>query len=133
MKNGFALDKLGIFCSTACAIHCFFAPLLIFISPTIARYLQSEWVHIGLVLLVVPIAVISFYSSKNLHQSLRPMRLGFLGLGFLVIAICYEQVLGLEVEGLEVIATAVGSAFLVMAHLNNMKCLRTYRQELSHK
>ena len=130
IKNSFALDKLGIFCSTACAIHCLLVPVLIFISPTIARYFQSEWVHIGLVLLVIPIAGVSFYSNRKLHQCSRPIGLGFLGIGFLMIAIYCEQVLGLEVEGLGIIATVIGSIFLVMAHLDNMKCLRIHQQRV---
>ena len=130
IKNGFALDKLGIFCSTACVIHCLLAPISIFISATIVSYLQSEWVHVGLTLSIIPIAGISFYSSKKLHQCSRPMKLGLLGIGLLMVAIGYEKVLGLEMEGLEIFTTVVGSTFLVIAHFNNMKCLRTHLQRV---
>ena len=127
-KSRIILDRLGIFCSGACALHCLMVPIIVLASPTLASYFENEWVHVGMILLIIPIAGISFYSGKKLHGCIRPMKFGFLGIGFLVLVICFERVLGLEVRGLEIILTMVGGTFLIIAHFSNIKYLNCCQQ-----
>jgi hypothetical protein len=118
------LDKTGIFCSAACALHCMAIPIISFASPSLGVHFENEWVHISLIILIIPIAVISFYSKRKADGYNIPIKFGILGLAFLIIAIMSEQIFNIEVEGLEVLLTAVGSTFLIIGHFLNMDNLK---------
>lgn len=114
------LDKTGIFCSAACALHCMAIPLISFVSPSLGVHFENEWVHIGLLILIIPIAVISFYSKRKVDGYNIPLKFGIIGLTFLIVAILTEQLFSIEIEGLEILLTAVGSTFLIIGHFLNM-------------
>lgn len=119
------LDKAGIICSAACAIHCALFPVLAMMLPSFASFFQNEWIHLTLLGFIVPIALISFVHQKRTHKKSLPMLLGGIGCGLLVLAIVGEQFI--EVENFERIVTILGSAFLIMGHFFNIKFMSQYR------
>ena len=129
MKEGEAprlnrLDKAGIACSGACALHCMAAPIIAFFAPTLTAHFENEWLHILLLLLILPIAGTAFYGHRRLHGHTAPLAFGVAGGVLLVGAVLSEKVPGMEIEGLELILTVLGSASLITGHILNMWCVR---------
>ena len=120
LKN---LDKTGIVCSGACATHCLLLPILAFSSPTISSFLQHEWLHLGLIILLIPIALISFTLSMKVHNTQGPFFFGGAGIILLVLAVALEAI-HIEIVNLEKVLTALGSFLLITGHAMNMKNLK---------
>jgi hypothetical protein len=117
------LDKAGILCSGACAIHCLLFPVIAFASPTISSFLNNEWIHLGLLTALIPIALIAFIRSKRIHKKTNPILFGVLGIVTLVSAVLLEA-LHIEVANLEKILTGLGSVILILGHVLNIIALR---------
>ena len=115
------LDRVGIVCSGACAAHCMLAPIIALASPAIASYAENEWIHIVLLLLIVPVAAFAFYRSMKIHQKMYPTLLGGIGIVFLILAVMIESLI--EIEKLEVVLTVIGCVFLISGHIFNINCL----------
>ena len=118
------LDKAGIMCSGACALHCMLIPVVALTSPTIAAFFETEWIHIGLLVVLTPIAIIAFYRGLKIHQKAYPIYLGSVGFVFLLMAVASESVFKIEIENLEITITIIGCIFLISAHIFNIKYLR---------
>ena len=118
------LDKAGIVCSGACAVHCMAAPLIAFFAPTITTYFENEWVHILLLVAILPIAGITFYRHKKIHGHVAPLSFGMLGIAILTGAVLCDQMLGIGLGKLEMAFSMVGSGLLIAGHLLNMRYLR---------
>lgn len=123
-KPNKTLDAIGVVCSGACVLHCLSLPIAALVAPTFLSYFESEWIHLLLLVLVIPIAAISFYTQKKVHEQEAPMILGIVGIFFLSIALVSDPLLKVEIKGLEVILTTIGSFFLITGHIYNMKYLR---------
>lgn len=55
-----ALDSSGTILSLLCAAHCLLLPVLIAMLPSLGlQWLAQGWVHITLLVLVVPVALIA--------------------------------------------------------------------------
>ena len=93
-----SLDKAGILCSVACAIHCMVSPILVFVSPAIASILKNEWLHIGLLTFLTPIAIFAFYKGFKVHKKIRPLVLDGFGVLLLLSAVAFESLLRIEIE-----------------------------------
>ena len=93
-------------------------------SSAVMNLFENEWIHIGLLVLLVPVALISFYNSKKVHLQNKPFLFGGIGIALLVSAILFEAILDLHIEKLEVILTTVGSILLIIGHLYNIKFLK---------
>ncbi|MEC7277049.1 MAG: MerC domain-containing protein [Bdellovibrionota bacterium] len=117
------LDKTGIICSGACAVHCLILPLLAYASPTLTSFTQNEWIHKGLLIALLPIAFIAFSKSYKVHKRKSPTLVGGLGVLILISAVLIESV-GIEVPYMEKILTAFGSVLLITGHILNTKFLR---------
>ena len=118
------LDKAGIVCSGACAVHCMIVPMIAFSAPALISHFENEWVHILLILLIVPIAGVSFYRHKKIHGHTKPLRLGIVGGSLLIGAVVCEKIFGMEIKGLEMTLTILGSVLLISGHLFNMRYLK---------
>lgn len=114
------LDKTSIACSGACAVHCLLLPVIAYISPTIADIAGNELIHIGLILALLPLALLAFTKSYKKHKNFSAGLLGGIGILFLLSAVALES---LHIENLEKILTGAGSVILIIAHTINMKLL----------
>lgn len=118
------LDKVGIICSGACVGHCILTPIIALSSPLIASYFENEWIHISLLIFLVPVAIIAFSRGKRVHRKSRPLYLGSAGVTLLVLAVIFESLFKIEVRYLEAILTTVGCIFLFFAHFFNITYLK---------
>ena len=121
------LDRLGITASMGCAIHCLFTGIFFLIFPALfeiteefapLEFLHSEWIHWGLAVVVVPVAVLSLGRGYYLHRKAKTIVLGGIGLAMILTG------LTLHPFAAETILTMVGGLFLAMAHFLNLKGLR---------
>ena len=84
-------DKIGIFFSGLCVVHCLLSTVLI-LGGVGAAFLKvsEELVHPILLIFVVIIGLISFPSSYRLHQNPKPMTYGAIGTVGIFLALFFE-------------------------------------------
>lgn len=111
-------DKLGILTSCLCMIHCLSGPILLMLGITAAgqTLMNEEIIHIGLLVPILLIALLSLPSGYKKHRHPIPSLLAFLGIVCMISA--------LLIENLELILTIMASCILITAHLSNLKLLR---------
>ena len=123
-KNAFKkLDIAGVICSGACALHCLLVPSLIFLLPTLGSYLEGEWIHVGLILLLLPIGAVSFFKQKKNHGHDSPSLIAAFGFFYILTPVFAEQVLHVHIKELEVALSLLGSCLLIFAHVQNINHL----------
>ncbi len=71
-------DKMAVFFSGLCLVHCVLTPLIIGVGVMgfVGDMLESEWVHIVMLFPVVALAVFSLPSAYRSHRTHWPMVLG---------------------------------------------------------
>ena len=80
-------DKAAIGLSFACALHCLAVPLFLAIFPSSALSgLGDERIHLGLLLLIIPISVFSLTVGCRLHRSRTVVALGVTGICLLCLS-----------------------------------------------
>jgi hypothetical protein len=131
-----SLDKVGIFLSALCVIHCLATPLLILISPWLGSYFDSKWSHLGIFIFIVPVAYFTFYRFYRNHKNKKPMIFGSIGILFLGIALLspgHEWAINhSEIHShnedhfnyIDTIINIVGSIILMVGHWMNIKIHR---------
>lgn len=115
-------DKIGIFLSGLCALHCIATPALMLFLPIMGEVFEQEWVHILMALFVVPIGFFAFWSGYKHHKKIGVYVLGVVGLLFVggasVAPHSWVEFLGHD------LITISGSICLIIAHfLNRRACL----------
>ena len=111
------LDAIGIGLSSLCLIHCLFLPVLVLAVPSlVGSALGSEWMHILLFGIAVPVSIAAFWRGLRCHGCLRPGLLGALGLTLMATGI-----LPWLSEAGEIALTTLGAAALASGHLANQR------------
>ena len=119
-KTQYASDSLAMGLSTACAIHCFFAPTLIIFSYGISTFsLESELVHYAIVVLAVPISSIALAIGYRNHKKASYAILGIVGLSVLILAVILGENLLSELG--EQLVTLAGSILVAFSHFKNYR------------
>lgn len=81
-------DRLGIFLSGLCAVHCLLVPVLLMTSPSLAAY----WVHDEdpfhqlVFVAILSVALVAFVLGYRVHRSLGPVLWMLLGVGLILVA-----------------------------------------------
>jgi hypothetical protein len=131
-----SLDKVGIFLSALCVIHCLATPFLIILSPWLGSYFDSKWSHLGIFIFIVPVAYFTFYRFYKNHRNKKPMILGTIGIFILGVAllspghsweIAHDELHNHSEEHfnyIDTIINIVGSIILMVGHLMNIKIHR---------
>lgn len=115
-------DKVGIFLSSLCAIHCLAAPLVVLFLPVLGSFFENEMVHMIMALFVVPVGALAFWSGYRHHRQIKLFSLGLVGL-LLVGGSPFAPHEVVDLFGHDVL-TIVGSFCLIVAHvLNRRACL----------
>ena len=116
-------DKLSIFVSITCALHCLLMPaFLITTSSFIALQIDNEFLHGVMLLIIFPISTFALLTGLFNHNGKISFLSGCIGLIILLYAyLAGEEILG---EWGEIIMTLIGSAILVFAHWQNFKLCR---------
>jgi hypothetical protein len=111
-------DRLGVFLSAACFVHCVFTPVVLSPSAVTAHFLPSEEkthrVLAASVALVGGFAIISFYRR---HRRARVVLLMVTGLPLIFGGAYWGD--RFPSHAAEVSVTMLGSGFLISSHLIN--------------
>ena len=115
-----SLDLSGTVLSVLCMAHCLVLPLLVSVLPTLRlEALSHEWLHQGLLLLVIPVVAFAVFRGYQHHGRRRVPVLGIIGVAALLVGGLWGHDLHLETP-----LTVVGSVFLVTTHLINARSCR---------
>tara|TARA_B100000767_G_scaffold165673_1_gene155212 strand:+ start:1289 stop:1633 length:345 start_codon:yes stop_codon:yes gene_type:complete len=109
-------DKLGIFFSGLCVIHCLLFSFLIWggVGSISLLNISEEFIHPILLIFVVMIGLVSFPSAYLNHQRPEPLILGLIG----TIGLFFALFLSTTIE---VIMTLFFGSILITAHFWNHK------------
>lgn len=131
MENESKIDRIGIALSGLCLAHCFLVPIAALFLPWLSSYLEHDFAHFALLILIIPTAIFSFYHGARKHNDYFPLKVGSLGISLLVIGIMKEAYFHSEEEVnslldifVDHIPTILGSILLVFAHLRNLRNCR---------
>jgi MerC mercury resistance protein len=116
--SAFSADKLGIWASTLCVVHCIVTPVLISVSAVFAHFIPGEEkMHRTLAVGVATLGAIALVKGFRTHGRRRILGLIALGLGFIFAGAFYGD--RLPSHGYEVAVTMTGSALMICAHRMN--------------
>ena len=111
------LDRIAVFLSGLCLLHCLAVPFAILLGPLLGEWLtESETkVHWLLLALAVPISAIALWRGYIKHHSRLTLWLGSAGLALMFVGV--SHLIG---EDWEVVFTVIGVAALLVAHIRNL-------------
>lgn len=117
------LDRVGVFASLACAIHCILLPFLITTLPLLGlTILGSHTFEAGILLFSVMLGVFSLSLGSRTHGKREP--LFFLGLAILLFFGAHRVVTGDSVHG---VLMALGGVSLAIGHILNIRLCKSCR------
>ncbi len=111
-------DAFGIVLSAVCMLHCLMLPALVAYGVGgLFVGLDTEWTHIFLLAIIVPLSGIAFIGGWIRHRRASVLALGVTGVVLLAIAaFVLHPFYG---KTADVIVTTLGGAMLVVAHWRN--------------
>jgi hypothetical protein len=116
--SAFSADKLGIWASALCVVHCIVTPALISASAVFAHFIPGEEkTHRTLAVGVAALGAIALVKGFRTHGRRRILGLMALGLGFIFAGAFYGD--RLPSHGYEVVVTMAGSVLMICAHRMN--------------
>jgi hypothetical protein len=116
--SAFSADRLGIWASALCVVHCVVTPVLISASAVFAHFIPGEEkTHRTLAVGVAGLGAIALVKGFRTHGRRRILGLMALGLGFIFAGAFYGD--RLPSHGYEVAVTMTGSALMIWAHRMN--------------
>ena len=80
----FEPDRVGVFASVLCAIHCALTPILLLMLPTFGRVWSHPASHWGMALFVVPVAAFTLTRGFRRHRRRWVVGVGVLGMALVV-------------------------------------------------
>jgi len=122
-------DRLGVFLSILCGIHCLLTPFILISAPWLGNILGNESFHVLMLALVIPVAVLSVIQNNGLKgPTVKIMLSGIflLVLGVLVHFTHHSHGGDHHLEDfiLENLFTISGGGFLFFAHMKKLKNCR---------
>lgn len=118
------LDRAGILGSAVCVAHCSLPLVLGFTGPSASSLFGNEWIHIGLLITVIPIALFSFLNTRKKVGNITPLTLGTVGVLLLITAVTAGHQMEDLVPNFELTCTVLGSLVLISAHILNLKIIK---------
>lgn len=117
--NNRVLDKLGVWVSAMCALHCIALPILLPALPLLASsFVTQEWFERSILTISIAIGFAAlFIGFKQYHRQLYPLYA--LALGALIY--WNKHMFG---EAYEPATIAIGAGFIIFAHLINLRLCR---------
>ena len=117
------LDRIGVFLSATCLLHCLALPVLLTIAPiTQAGLLDEQTFHLVLLWFILPVSLIALGIGCRQHKDLLILLLGGTGLSLLL----FTGLVGHSIlpPTAERGVTIVAGLILAAAHLRNFKICR---------
>ncbi len=117
------LDRIGVFLSATCLLHCLALPVLLTIAPITQTGLMDEQTfHLILLWFILPVSLIALGIGCRQHKDLIIVLLGGTGLSLLLFAgLLGHTYLSPPTER---VLTVVAGLILAAAHLRNFKICR---------
>ena len=124
-------DRIGIFLSGLCLVHCVLTGALLVLLPSLQLFFPHELFH-KIFLLVLPLfAIIAFIPGYRRHGSMKIFFWALAGFSLLVLgAFAFEGILWLET-----VVSISGSSCLIRAHFLNRhlcSCGHTHVKKHAH-
>lgn len=115
-------DRLGIWASALCVVHCAVTPFLLSMSAVFVHFLPSEeWVHRVLAVIVAGLGGIALLRGIRIHRRRRVLYLMAAGLTCIFVAAFFGD--HMPGHWAEVAVTMMGSVLMISAHrLNHTFC-----------
>ncbi len=115
-------DRLGVWTSSLCVVHCLLTPIVLSISAVSAHFLPSEeWTHRALALVIAALGAIALVNGYRRHRRRRVMGLMAVGLALIFAGAYWGN--ALPSHRAEVLITFAGSGFMIAAHrINHTFC-----------
>jgi uncharacterized membrane protein YfcA len=121
------MDRIGVFASAACFVHCLATPVLLSLSSVSVHFLPSEeGTHRVLAVSIALVGVFAILSGYRRHR--RPSVLVFLSVGLVFIFAGAFFGNYLPFHWIEVLITLLGSSCLIAAHRKNHTFCRSCKQ-----
>ncbi len=117
------LDRIGVFLSATCLLHCLALPVLLTIAPITQTGLMDEQTfHLVLLWFILPVSLIALGIGCRQHKDLIIVLLGGTGLSLLLFAgLVGHTYLSPPAER---VLTVVAGLILAAAHVRNFKICR---------
>ena len=112
------LDRLAVFLSGLCLVHCLLGALLLS-GMAIAGGALDHDIHIVGLSLALPLAVVALWRGLRVHG-----HLGVLVTGVIGIALMAASIFVTHAGALEVILSVFGVTVLAVAHIWNLRAVR---------
>jgi hypothetical protein len=121
-KYSLALDNIGIFASSLCAIHCALVPLLITLLPLSGlSFLASEWLEVSMIAIAFFIGLVSLgFSLIKTHKTPLPFTLLLVGFSLILAGHFFF-------ETLEYLIIPLGGIVIAISHYVNWKLTISYK------
>jgi uncharacterized membrane protein YozB (DUF420 family) len=111
-------DRMGIWASALCIVHCLVTPILLSMSAVFAHFLPSEErTHRSLAVFIALVGAIALIRGFRAHRRIRVICLMAAGLACIFFAAYRGD--RLPVRGAEVGITFLGSVLMISAHRMN--------------
>ena len=123
----FSWDALGIASSWLCAIHCLITPILLTMIPiSSVPFLQDEYFHPAMVIVMAFIVTIALRKGFTQHRNFRVLVLAFIGM--LLLFVSAFNLNHLLNETNERLLTLLGGLMISICHAWNWKLIRPCRE-----
>ena len=114
----FSVDKLGIWASALCVVHCIVTPVLLSLSVVFARLLPGEErTHHFMAGAVATFGAAALVNGFRTHGRRRILVLMAMGLACIFFGAFWSDLL--PSHGFEVLVTLAGSVLMIVAHRMN--------------
>lgn len=80
-------DRIGVWASVLCIIHCIAGPILLLASPHLGRWWSSPLAHLSMALFVVPLALMKMSQGYQKLRSARLVASGSLGIALVLAGV----------------------------------------------
>ena len=113
-----SLDRVAVFLSGLCLLHCLASPFAILLGPLMSGWLSHNETHVHWVLLLmaIPISALALWRGYQRHASSLTLAMGGSGLALMFVAVTHWFGAHMEVA-----LTVAGVTLLLIAHIRNMR------------
>ena len=125
MIKSTTLDKLGIFLSGICLLHCLITPVIITLIPIISINVLVEDLlfHQLMLWIVVPTSCVALFIGCRKHKRLPIALTGIIGMAILItVALFGHDIFG---ETAEKVMTSIGGLTLASSHFLNFRACQS--------
>ena len=106
--------------STACVVHCFFAPAFIIFSVGVSNFtIDSEIVHYAIIMIALPLSSFALTRGYRHHKIVSFLVIGILGLSIMLLAVILGESFLSELG--EQLLTLIGSSLVAYSHFKNYR------------